>query len=345
MIRKALLIPSQLLSLGSKKAPQEVAFSMPRAPMLEEPEGGWPLGWAASLKEFQVHLAVERGLSPNSVSGYLSDLRFLAAWAVAIPLAPSDLDRDRITAFLVTQHANGKAPRSIARLSSALRQFLVFMRMEGAGAAGPEAVVRPPRPPRILPKTLSESQIEALLNAPDLNTPLGVRDRAWMELLYASGLRVSELATLSGLGVFLDEGFVKVMGKGRKERLIPFGEGAEHWIRQWLTLRPGFKPDGDELFVGRGGEAMTRQHLWRMLKAYAVQAGIRREAVSPHVLRHAFATHLLDHGADLRAVQAMLGHADISTTQIYTHVHQARLRALYDRMHPRGELRGTRDEG
>ena len=309
---------------------------MPRAPLNEEPEGGWPLGWAASLKEFQVHLSVERGLAQNSVSGYLSDLRFLAIWALERELPPSDLDRDGITAFLVNQHTEGKAPRSIARLSSALRQFLIFMRMEGAGAAGPEAVVRPPRPPRILPKTLSEAQVEALLAAPDLNTPLGVRDRAWIELLYASGLRVSELATLSALRVYLDEGFVKVMGKGRKERLIPFGEGAEHWIRRWLALRPGFKPASDALFVGRGGNPMTRQHFWKMLKAFAVQAGIRRESISPHVLRHAFATHLLDHGADLRSVQAMLGHADISTTQIYTHVHQARLRELYDRMHPRG---------
>ena len=308
---------------------------MPRAPLIEEPEGGWPLGWAASLKEFQVHLAVERGLAANSVAGYLSDLRFLAAWALERALPPSDLDRDHITAFLVTQHAEGKAPRSIARLSSALRQFLIFMRMEGAGAAGPEAVVRPPRPPRILPKTLSEAQVEALLKAPDVNTPMGVRDRAWIELLYASGLRVTELATLSALRVYLDEGFVKVMGKGRKERLIPFGDGAEHWIRQWLALRAGFKPTSDALFVGKGGEPMTRQHFWKMLKAFAVNAGIRREAISPHVLRHAFATHLLDHGADLRSVQAMLGHADISTTQIYTHVHQARLRELYDRMHPR----------
>jgi integrase/recombinase XerD len=156
-----------------------------------------------------------------------------------------------------------------------------------------------------------------------------------MELLYASGLRVSELARLPALSVFLDEGFLKVMGKGRKERLVPFGEGAEHWIRVWLQVRPSFKPRTDALFLGRLGEPLTRQHLWRLIKDYATKAGISRTAVSPHVLRHAFATHLLDHGADLRAVQAMLGHADISTTQIYTHVHQARLRALYDRMHPR----------
>jgi len=269
------------------------------------------------------------------VAGYLSDLLQLAHWATGGGLPPSDLDRDRITAFLVSQQASGKAARSVARLSSALRQFLNFLRMEGEGAAGPEAVVRPPRPPRILPRTLSETQVEDLLAAPDLNTPLGVRDRAWIELLYASGLRVSELAGLSALTVFLDEGFLKVMGKGKKERLIPFGESAEHWIRAWLALRPGLRPKYDTLFVGRLGEPLTRQQFWRLLKSYAVKAGIRREAVSPHVLRHAFATHLLDHGADLRAVQAMLGHADISTTQIYTHVHQTRLRAMYERMHPR----------
>jgi integrase/recombinase XerD len=308
---------------------------MMRKPDNPEPEGGWPLGWGRSLAEFQTYLAVERGLSTHTVSGYLSDLRLLAAWAAGNEVPPADLDRDTVTRFLVSQHAEGKASRSIARLSSALRQFLGFMRMEGEGTAGPESVVRPPRPPLILPRSLSESQVEALLAAPDLDTPLGVRDRAWIELLYASGLRVSELAEIPALSVFLDEGFLKVMGKGRKERLVPFGESAEHWIRAWLVLRPGFKPRTSALFVGRLGDPLTRQHLWRLIKDYAVKAGLPRAAVSPHVLRHAFATHLLDHGADLRAVQAMLGHADISTTQIYTHVHQARLRALYDRMHPR----------
>ena len=309
---------------------------MPRKSEITVPEDG--LGWGSSLKEFETFLAVERGLSVHTTSGYLSDLRILVAWALGQNLTPTDLTRDELSAFLVSEHAVGKAPRSVARLSSALRQFLGFLRMEGEGGAGPEAVVRPPRPPRILPRTLTESQIEALLSAPDTATPLGVRDRAWMELLYASGLRVSELASIPALSIFLDEGFLKVMGKGRKDRLIPFGQGAEHWIRAWLQLRGGFKPRTDALFVGRRGEALTRQHLWRLLKAYAAKTDIRPEAVSPHVLRHAFATHLLDHGADLRAVQAMLGHADISTTQIYTHVHQARLRSLYDRMHPRSAL-------
>jgi integrase/recombinase XerD len=308
---------------------------MPKKPEIPVPDGGWPLGWGGSLREFEVFLAVERSLSPNTVSAYLSDLHPLAQWACERDCAPSDLDRDRVTAFLVSRQGAGKAARSMARLASSLRQFLGFLRMEGAGAAGPEAVVRSARPPRILPKTLTEAQVEALLAAPDLNSPLGVRDRAWIELLYASGLRVSELAGLSARTVYLDEGFLKVLGKGRKERLIPFGQSAEHWMRAWLQLRPSFRPSEETLFVGRLGEAISRQHLWRLLKAYALKAGIRPGAVSPHVLRHAFATHLLDHGADLRSVQAMLGHADISTTQIYTHVHQARLRALYDRLHPR----------
>jgi integrase/recombinase XerD len=308
---------------------------MPRARTLEEPEHGWPLGWAASLQEFRTFVAVERGLSPHTTAAYLSDLAHLAAWACGQGIPAPELTRDQLSGFLVSQQAVGKAPRSLARLSSSLRAFLTFLRMEDGGGAGPEAVVKAARPPRILPRTLGESQVEALLDAPDTATPLGVRDRAWLELLYASGLRVSELAWLPALSVFLDEGFLKVSGKGRKERLIPFGTGAERWIRAWLALRPGFKPRSGELFVGQRGEPITRQHLWRLLKAYARKAGLRPESVSPHVLRHAFATHLLDHGADLRAVQAMLGHADISTTQIYTHVHQARLRALYDQMHPR----------
>jgi integrase/recombinase XerD len=308
---------------------------MPRARTHEEPEDGWPLGWGASLAEFRTHLAVERGLSANTAAGYLSDLDQLVAWACAQDLPPGALGRDHLTAFIVSQQGLGKSPRSLARMSSSLRSFLNFLRMEGGDGAGPEAVVKPPRPPRILPRTLSEGQVEALLGAPDTATPLGVRDRAWLELVYASGLRVSELAGLPALSVFLDEGFLRVMGKGNKERLIPFGAGAETWLRAWLALRPGFRPRCGELFVGQRGEGLTRQHLWRLLKGYAREAGLRAEAVSPHVLRHAFATHLLDHGADLRAVQAMLGHADISTTQIYTHVHQARIRALYDQMHPR----------
>ena len=292
------------------------------------------MGWVASLKEFEAHLSTERRLSTNTVEGYLSDLRFLADWAQENELDPGSLSRDLISRFLAREQGLGRSPRSLARMASALRQFLLFLRLEGGGP-GPEAVVRSPRPPRRLPRSLSEPQVEALLAAPDTLQPLGVRDRAWLELLYASGLRVSELAGLSALSVFLDEGFLKVFGKGGKERLIPFGEGAEHWLRAWLAQRSAMRPTGDTLFLGRRGEPLSRQHLWRLIKAYAIKAGIPQDRVSPHVLRHAFATHLLDHGADLRAVQAMLGHADISTTQIYTHVHQARLRLLYERLHPR----------
>ncbi len=292
------------------------------------------LGWTASLREFEAHIATERRLSPRTVAAYLSDLREVSSWSCAKGIAPAELDRERLSHFLVEQQSGGKAPRSLARLSSSLRQFLLFLRLEGGGP-GPEAVVRAPHPPRRLPKTLSESQVQALLEAPDTSDPLGVRDRAWLELLYASGLRVSELAELPALSVFLDEGFLKVFGKGSKERIIPFGEGAEHWMRAWLAIRPSFRPRAGALFLGRGGEPLSRQQFWRLVKAYGLRAGIPRERVSPHVLRHAFATHLLDHGADLRAVQAMLGHADITTTQIYTHVHQARLKALYEQMHPR----------
>lgn len=308
---------------------------MPRPKETLEPEQGWPLGWGSSLREFKTHLVVERSLSPRTSEGYLSDLHQLAAWACDRELSPSDLSRDAVNAFLVHQRALGKASRSLARMGSSLRSLLSFLRLEGEGAVGPEAVVRAPRPPRRLPKTLSEGQVEAILGAPDTDTPLGLRDRAWLELLYASGLRVSELAELPALSVFLDQGFLKVMGKGRKERLIPFGESAAHWLRAWLKVRAGLRPRGDTLFVGRHGEALSRQQLWRLVKAYALRAGVPVERVSPHVMRHAFATHLLDHGADLRAVQAMLGHADISTTQIYTHVHRARLKALYERLHPR----------
>lgn len=297
----------------------------------------FPLGWQTRLKDFETYIRMERGLALNTAQSYLMDLRILATWALAKGLRPEALDRDQLNAFRVEQQGQGKASRSLARMSSSLRQFLAFLQMEGIGKVGPEGILPPPRAPHLLPKTLTESQLEKLLAMPDTTHPLGVRDRAWMELLYASGLRVTELSEIPVLNLFLDEGFLKVMGKGRKERLIPLGENAEHWLRAWLMERGRFKPKGHELFVGRSGESITRQHFWRLIKGYALKAEIPKEQVSPHVLRHAFATHLLDHGADLRSVQAMLGHADISTTQIYTHVHQARLRALYDRMHPKAK--------
>jgi len=308
---------------------------MPRPPKIQAPDGGWPLGWTGTLREFETYLGAERGLSQQTCSSYLSDLHILAFWACGRDTGPTELNRDMITEFLAGQRAEAKASRSLARMTSTLRQFLNFLRLEGSGGSGPEAVLSSPRLSHLLPKTLSEEKIVALINAPDTNTPLGIRDRAWIELLYASGMRVSEMAELPALSVFLDEGFLRVTGKGNKERLIPFGEAAEHWIRKWLSIRPSLKPKCGALFVGRRGESLTRQYFWRLLKAYAIKADIPSEKVSPHVLRHAFATHLLDHGADLRAVQAMLGHANISTTQIYTYVHQSRLIKLYEQKHPR----------
>lgn len=308
---------------------------MPRPPQIQIPDEGWPLGWTATLREFLTHLAAEKGLSRCTCDSYLSDLNIFAAWACGHDTGPGDLNRDLINEFLVAQRAKGKATRSLRRMASALRQFLAFLRQEGSIGTGPEAVVSNLRPSLVLPKTLSETQIEALINAPDESSTLGIRDRAWIELMYASGLRVSELAELQALSVFLDEGYLQVVGKGNKERLIPFGEGAEHWVRRWLSVRPTLKPKCGALFVGRRGDSLTRQQFWRLIKEYAVKADIPSKMISPHVLRHAFATHLLDHGADLRAVQAMLGHVNISTTQIYTYVNEKRLKEVYEKYHPR----------
>ena len=320
-----------------------VVPKMPRPPKIKMPEGGWPLGWAATIQEFETWLAAEKGLSSHTCSSYLSDLHILASWASGRDVAPTDLDRDQVTQYLAEQRAEGKASRSVARMASTLRQFFGFLRREGFTGIGPETVVATKKPAPSLPKILSESQIEQLINIPDTSTPLGIRDRAWLELMYASGLRVSELVELPALSVFLDEGFLRVIGKGKKERLIPFGDAAETWVREWMyKIRPSFQPKCSNLFVSKRGTALTRQQFWRLVKAYAAKVNIDMGKVSPHFLRHAFATHLLDHGADLRSVQAMLGHADISTTQIYTHVHQARLRKLYDKSHPRGAVE---DEG
>ena len=309
---------------------------MPRPPKILIPEDGWPLGWSATMREFEVHLGVEKALSRQTCYSYLSDINIFAAWACGKDTGPGDLDRDIINAFLASQLAEDKAKRSIARMASALRQFLAFLRQEGSKGIGPEAVAGGLRLSPSLPKTISEEHVEAIINAPDTTCPQGIRDRAWIELMYASGLRVSELATLPALSVFLDEGFLRVVGKGSKERLIPFGEGAEHWIRKWLSVRPTLKPKSGALFVGKRGESMTRQHFWRLIKGYALKAGIEAKKISPHVLRHAFATHLLDHGANLLAVQAMLGHSNISSTQIYTFVNEKRLAEAYEKYHPKG---------
>jgi len=230
----------------------------------------------------------------------------------------------------------GLSPRSSARALSALRGFYENLVSTGERADNPSVNLLPPKLWKPLPKVLSESEIESLLAAPDVDTPLGLRDRAMLELLYATGLRVSELVGLQLPQLRLDVGFLVAFGKGSKERVVPVGEQAEHWTRRYLRdIRPDLA-QGRHLavFVNKDGQSMSRVGFWKNLKGYGLKAGIRA-SISPHVLRHSFATHLLEHGADLRAVQTMLGHVDISTTQIYTHIHQQRLKSLYDRFHPR----------
>ncbi len=282
------------------------------------------------------HLAVERGLAGNTVSSYRRDLVRLGEGlaeegADLVRAGPTDL-----AAQVRRMRHEGLSPRSISRAVSAARGFYAYLVAEGERADDPAAELDSPKLLQRLPKVLSEEQVEALLQAPDVATPLGLRDRAMIELLYAAGLRVSELVGLELAQLRLDQGFLVAFGKGSKERIVPVGESAEGWLgRYFREARPGLERGhrSDAVFVSRLGRAMTRQAFWGTLKRYAREAGVRQ--VSPHVLRHSFATHLLEHGADLRAVQMMLGHADISTTQIYTHIHQHRLKSLYQRYHPR----------
>ncbi|HKI06103.1 MAG TPA: site-specific tyrosine recombinase XerD [Thermoanaerobaculia bacterium] len=293
--------------------------------------------WKRALSLYLESLSVERGLSKNTVDGYRNDLSrlgealakkggrdLLAAQAADLSAHMRDLQRQ------------GLAPRSSTRALSALRGFYEHLVSTGERVDNPSVNLLPPKLWKPLPKVLSESEIEALLATPDVATPLGLRDRAMLELLYATGLRVSELVGLQLPQLRLDVGFLVAFGKGSKERVVPVGEQAEHWTRRYLRdVRPGLAAGRHlSVFVNKDGEGMSRVGFWKNLRNYGLKAGIRAP-ISPHVLRHSFATHLLEHGADLRAVQTMLGHADISTTQIYTHIHQQRLKSLYDRFHPR----------
>ncbi len=289
----------------------------------------------AAIERFLDRLWLERGLSANTQASYRSDLRLLARWLVPRGRSVLAAGEDDLKDYLV---ARALSPRSQARLLSALRQFYRHLHADQQRADDPTARLDSPRLGLRLPKTLSEREVECLLEAPDPATTLGLRDRAMLELMYASGLRVSELVGLNVNAVDLRAGVVQVVGKGGKERLVPMGEVAMDWVRRYVVqVRPelarGLSLDG--LFLTARAQTMTRHNFWRLIKRYAHGAGIRAQ-LSPHTLRHAFATHLLEHGADLRALQSLLGHADLSTTQIYTHVAQARLRELHARHHPRG---------
>jgi integrase/recombinase XerD len=301
----------------------------PAAPAPPRPD------WWRPLQQYLDTLAIERGLSPNSVAAYRRDLERLGR---RLEREGGDLrraDGAALSAHLRGLRREGLAARSISRALSALRGFYEHLVENGERADNPAVNLLPPKLLRPLPKVLAEAEIESLLAAPDVATPLGLRDRAMLELLYATGLRVSELVGLRLAQLRLEVGFLVAFGKGSKERVVPVGEEAESWLKRYLReARPQLARGRQAtVFVSYAGRPMTRQGFWKLLRGYGNACGIKQ--LSPHVLRHSFATHLLEHGADLRAVQAMLGHADIATTQIYTHIHQQRLRSLYDRFHPR----------
>jgi integrase/recombinase XerD len=288
------------------------------------------------LPDYLAVLLIERGLAPNSVAAYRSDLVRFGRWLADEDCALEACDRARVRRYVTAVRGRGLSAHSAARALASLRSFFRYLVERGAMSADPTLEIDSPRLLRALPSFLSGDEVEALLAAPDVTRPLGVRDRAMLETLYATGVRVSELVSLRVGQMRLDPGFVRVLGKGSKERIVPVGSQARAWLARYLEqARPALDKRRDEaLFLSTRGAAMMRQTFWRLIKRYGKTAGITRH-LSPHTLRHSFATHLLERGADLRAVQAMLGHADISTTEIYTHVARERLRALYDQKHPR----------
>lgn len=290
------------------------------------------------LDGFIDHLWLEDGLSKNTLVSYRLDLAQFAEWLEKVADKPLiSASQADIQQYLAVRFPQSK-PRSISRLIASLRRFYRYCLREALLTTDPTEQIDSPKLPRALPKSLNEDEVEALLKAPDIHEPLGLRDRAMLEILYASGLRVSELVGLKVTEVSLSEGVIRVTGKGSKTRLVPMGELAVEWISRYLReSRPEIlqKRLSDSLFVTQRGSAMTRQAFWYLIKRYALLAGISKP-LSPHVLRHAFATHLLNHGADLRVVQMLLGHSDISTTQIYTHVARERLKQLHSMHHPRG---------
>jgi integrase/recombinase XerD len=293
----------------------------------------------AEIDNFCDALWLEDGLARATLDSYRSDLGRLALWlANNAHEALLDLGEQTLTAFIAHLARQTRAT-SQARYLSTLRRFYRWQIGRGRIVADPTLKLANPSRPSRLPKVMSEKQVEALLAAPDLDTPLGLRDRAMLETIYATGLRVSELVGLRLHEVGLADGVLRALGKGSKERLVPLGQLAIEWIKRYLDEARAEILGGqqsDDLFVTARGGAMTRQAFWQLIKRYALVAGIAPEKLSPHVLRHAFATHLLNHGADLRVVQLLLGHADISTTQIYTHVARERLKSLHAVHHPRG---------
>ena len=290
------------------------------------------------IEQFTDAMWMERGLSRNTLSAYRNDLSGLAVWLLKQGGTLLTARRQDLLAYLSDRVNDGAKPRTTARLLSSMRRFYRYLIREGQLQEDPSVRIDTPRIGRPLPDTLSESEVEALLEAPDEQDTLGLRDRAMLELLYACGLRVSELVGMTTDQASLTQGVVRLVGKGSKERLVPMGEEAVDWLQYYLDeSRPDLAAGSSakQLFITRRGKGMTRQAFWYRIRHYAVKSGINKP-LSPHTLRHAFATHLLNHGADLRVVQMLLGHSDLSTTQIYTHVARERLKDLHAQHHPRG---------
>jgi integrase/recombinase XerD len=290
------------------------------------------------IEQFTDALWMERGLSRNTLSAYRNDLSGLANWLLKQGRSLVSAQRQDLLGYLSERVTAGARPRTTARMVSSMRRFYRYLIREGRLTEDPSVLIDTPRIGRPLPDTLSESEVEALLDAPDESDTLGLRDRAMFELLYACGLRVSELVTMTTDQASLIQGVVRLVGKGSKERLVPMGEEAVDWLQRYLKdSRPDLAPGSaaKQLFITRRGQGMTRQAFWYRIRHYALMSGINKP-LSPHTLRHAFATHLLNHGADLRVVQMLLGHSDLSTTQIYTHVARERLKDLHSKHHPRG---------
>ena len=297
------------------------------------------------IENFIDHLWMENGLSENTLAAYRNDLASFSLWLGKKSSSLITVDTTILQDFLAYNYSIQQKRRSVARLLSTLRRFYLYLFRENRISEDPTHLLESPKGDRTLPLSLNELQVEDLLSAPDVSDDLGLRDRAMLEVLYATGLRVSELINLQTSQISMQQGVIRVIGKGDKERLVPVGEVALDWLAKYNRLsRPQLSERATRLknisqcsdvFMTRRGKAMTRQAFWYMIKRYALVAGIAADQLSPHTLRHAFATHLLNHGADLRVVQMLLGHSDISTTQIYTHVADQRLRDMYHDHHPR----------
>jgi integrase/recombinase XerD len=290
-------------------------------------------------REFLSYIQVEKGLAANTLQSYARDIARLQSWAQKNGKHAENLERKDLREWIAGMSREGLAPSSVARAVSAARGFFRFLMLDGHIKRHPAEDLSTPQRVSRLPQFLSEEEMERFLFAPDIKTDLGVRDRAMLEVMYATGLRISELCGLKTSDVDLDAGLVTCHGKGSKQRRIPIGKSALHWLQRYLGVRKQFGAETKpQLFLHRG-RTITRQAAWAMVKVYAAQAGV--PDISPHTLRHSFGTHLMQHGADSRSVQALLGHADISTTEIYTHITDLHMRKAYDRFHPRARAAGS----